>query len=256
MATLETHREQAMAKQRMEKQRFVMKIGVGLGLFILGFLVLKYAPKVRDIVNVTVAPPPPREDIFHVSLVDNSGSASGWGLKEEASHEALDISQALGHPVPTVIARLGHQPVEIFTGVNNPEEVMKTFKDHYLKVVPDPRQDGTFLAPALENALTLVANKPNAILVITVAADSFDDPAATKLVATKLKNRGNVILIMHAVPVHDPSKASKVQMRLREDARKNFEPLGDDAIVIGKTEFPHVLGDWLPRKLKSKGYQP
>jgi hypothetical protein len=246
--------EERGEKAGERKKAFSTAVIGGLACLALALLAFRFGPRITQAVSASVDPPL-RSDIVHYILVDNSGSMVQWGLKHEASRESVQMSKSLGpKPVQTVVIRVGHDPVEIYRGTNTEGSLIKTFREHYEQTRADP-QPGTYLAPVLEQILKETSSSPRTIVLITIAADSFDDTAAIRNAVLKLKARGNVLLIHHAVPVHDP-RTALVQMQLREDARKALYALQTNVTIVGKTEFPGVITHWLPAKLRTLGWKP
>jgi len=46
------------------------------------------------------------------------------------------------------------------------------------------------------------------------------------------------------------------QMTLREDSQKALAPLGDNVLVCGQLEYATALQEWLPKKLRERGFKP
>jgi hypothetical protein len=250
---------EAKLAARRQEQRKARRARVGWGLVALLVIPLLVAfskgwPTMEERLN-TVLHPAPRPDLLYVGGLDNSGSACSWDIKKEVAWEEMKVARSLGRkPVDSLFLRFGSVPVEIFAGSSQEQTLLKALKDYYVHVPPDP-QPNTYLAPVLETALQRAQANPKAVLLITVGTDNWDDPGAVKEVCQRLKRRGRVCMLVHAVPIHNPKKA-RVQMQKREQARRSLAPLGGEARVVSKVDFPDAVHRWLPGKLKELGFRP
>lgn len=195
----------------------------------------------------------PQGDIIRVVIVGNSLSDEVWNVKKQGAAEELAISRALGgKPVYTLMLRFASTTVEVFNGPANEIVMHAALKDYWINVKPDP-VSGSFLASALRRALEFGKQYPDAILLVTIVTDGFEDVEEVRAAATQLSARKRTIVIAHGVPVHNPKAAMK-QLRKIENIQAGLAVLGPNHRAVPKLQFPDTVDRWLPAKLAENSY--